>query len=52
MEKVFRNYNAIDVNAAVREHYRKMRERQTYEYVQGMHQKYLKFNSPWTYGMQ
>lgn len=46
MEKVFRNYKDIDVNAAVREHYRKMRERQTFEYVQRMQHKYLKFDKP------
>lgn len=46
MEKVFRNYKDIDVNAAVREHYRKMRERQTSEYVQRMQRKYLKFDKP------
>ena len=46
MEKVFRNYNDTDVNAAVRDHYRKMRERQTFEYVQRMQRKYLMFNKP------
>lgn len=46
MEKVFRNYNDIDVNAAVREHYRKMRAKQTFEYVQRMQRKYLKFDKP------
>jgi inositol oxygenase len=46
MEKLFRNYNDTDVNAAVRDHYRKMRERQTFEYVQRMHRKYLMFNKP------
>lgn len=46
MEKVFRNYNDTDVNAAVREHYRKMRQRQTFEYVQRMQRKYLKFDKP------
>ena len=46
MEKVFRNYKDIAVNAAVRDHYRKMRERQTFEYVQRMQRKYLKFDKP------
>ncbi|MGB5480739.1 MAG: inositol oxygenase family protein, partial [Eudoraea sp.] len=46
MEKVFRDYNKPDVNAAVRDHYRKMRERQTFEYVQEMQRKYLMFNKP------
>lgn len=46
MEKVFRNYEAPDVKTAVREHYRKMRENQTYEYVRNMHRKYLTFDKP------
>lgn len=46
MEKVFRNYEAGDVKAAVREHYRKMRKNQTYAYVQAMHGKYLTFDKP------
>lgn len=46
MEKVFRNYEAADVKTAVKEHYRKMRSRQTYDYVQRMHGKYLTFNKP------
>src|SRR5690606_35785829 len=46
MEKVFRNYNAPDVKTAVREHYRKMRKYQTYEYVQRMRQKYLTYDKP------
>ena len=33
-KKEFRNYDKLDVNAAVREHYRKMRQNQTYDYVQ------------------
>tara|TARA_Y100001933_G_scaffold152313_1_gene150774 strand:- start:335 stop:1147 length:813 start_codon:yes stop_codon:yes gene_type:complete len=45
-EKTFRNYEAVDVSAAVREHYRKMRRNQTYEYVQRMHKKYLTFDKP------
>jgi inositol oxygenase len=39
----FRNYNQGDITAAVKEHYRKMRTRQTYEYVQRMKAKYLTF---------
>jgi len=46
MEKTFRNYDASDVKSAVREHYRKMRQRQTVDYVQNMHQKYLTFDKP------
>ncbi|GJM34580.1 MAG: hypothetical protein DHS20C18_35810 [Saprospiraceae bacterium] len=46
MEKVFRNYEVLDVNAAVREHYRKMRQNQTVDYVQKMHKKYLTFDKP------
>lgn len=46
MEKTFRNYQAPDVKTAVREHYRKMRRNQTYEYVQRMHRKYLTFDRP------
>ncbi len=46
MEKIFRNYDHLDVNAAVREHYRKMRTNQTFEYVQRMHKKYLTFDKP------
>jgi inositol oxygenase len=42
----FRNYNKPDVNVAVREHYRKMRERQTFNYVQRMKAKYLTFTHP------
>ena len=45
-EKFFRNYEAPDVSAAVKEHYRKMRKNQTFEYVQNMHKKYLKFDKP------
>jgi len=44
--KTFRNYDAVDVKAAVKEHYRKMRKNQTYDYVQRMHKKYLKFDKP------
>ena len=45
-EKVFRNYEAPDVSVAVREHYRKMRSRQTVDYVRHMHGKYLTFDKP------
>lgn len=45
-EKKFRNYDQSEVTAAVREHYRKMRMYQTYEYVQRMKQKYLTFDKP------
>lgn len=45
-EKTFRNYEAVDVSAAVREHYRKMRKNQTYDYVQRMHKKYLTYDKP------
>ncbi len=46
MEKQFRNYEAPDVKTAVKEHYRKMRSRQTYDYVQRMHRKYLTYDKP------
>lgn len=46
MEKTFRNYEAPDVSAAVREHYRKMRKNQTLDYVRRMQQKYLTFDKP------
>ncbi len=46
MEKVFRNYEAPDVNTAVREHYRKMRSNQTYDYVERMQRKYLTYDKP------
>lgn len=45
-EKTFRNYDAPNVSAAVKEHYRKMRKWQTVDYVRRMHQKYLKFDKP------
>ncbi len=45
-EKTFRNYDAPTVSAAVKEHYRKMRKRQTVAYVRRMQQKYLKFDKP------
>lgn len=44
--KTFRNYEAPDVSAAVKEHYRKMRKNQTLDYVQRMHAKYLTFENP------
>ena len=44
--KTFRNYEQGDITAAVKEHYRKMRSRQTYDYVQRMKAKYLTFNRP------
>ena len=45
-KKTFRNYEAVDVSAAVKEHYRKMRKNQTVDYVQRMHKKYLTFDKP------
>ena len=45
-EKIFRNYYSSDVSAAVKEHYRKMRLNQTYDYVKRMHRKYLTFDKP------
>ncbi|MGB5553630.1 MAG: inositol oxygenase family protein [Flavobacteriaceae bacterium] len=45
-EKTFRNYEAPDVSVAVKEHYRKMRKNQTYDYVKRMHKKYLTFDKP------
>ncbi len=42
----FRNYEQGDITAAVKEHYRKMRSRQTYDYVQRMKAKYLTFDKP------
>lgn len=44
--KTFRNYDHSDVTAAVREHYRKMRMYQTYDYVQRMKTKYLTYDKP------
>ena len=46
MEKTFRNYDPLDVKSAVREHYRKMRQHQTLDYVRSMHKKYLTFDRP------
>lgn len=42
----FRNYDQGDVTAAVREHYRKMRKNQTFDYVQRMKEKYLTYDHP------
>lgn len=42
----FRNYDQGDITAAVKEHYRKMRMNQTYDYVQKMKKKYLRFERP------
>ena len=42
----FRNYEQGDITAAVKEHYRKMRSRQTYDYVQRMKKKYLTYDHP------
>lgn len=44
--KTFRNYDQGGITAAVKEHYRKMRSRQTLEYVQRMQKKYLTFDKP------
>lgn len=45
-KKSFRNYDHSDVTAAVREHYRKMRMNQTYDYVSRMKEKYLTYDKP------
>lgn len=45
-KKEFRNYDQGDITAAVKEHYRKMRSRQTFDYVQRMKQKYLTYDKP------
>ncbi|MBS1618019.1 MAG: Myo-inositol oxygenase [Bacteroidetes bacterium] len=43
----FRDYAKADtISLAVRDHYRKMRERQTVDYVQRMKKKYLTFDKP------
>ncbi len=43
----FRNYDKTDsITLAVREHYRKMRSRQTVDYVKRMKKKYLTFDKP------
>ncbi len=44
--KTFRNYDQSEDTAAVREHYRKMRSGQTFDYVQRMKAKYLKYDKP------
>ena len=44
--KTFRNYRAEDIKASVKEHYRKMRARQTVDYVERMRAKYLTFDKP------
>ncbi len=45
-EKTFRNYDQGEITAAVREHYRKMRSRQTMDYVLRMKKKYLTYDRP------
>lgn len=45
-KKEFRNYDQGEVTAAVKEHYRKMRSRQTLDYVTRMKGKYLTFDRP------
>jgi len=45
-QPTFRNYDQSNITAAVREHYRKMRSRQTYDYVRHMRTKYLTYNKP------
>ena len=42
----FRNYSTLSVDDAERDHYRKMRTSQTYDYVRRMHEKYLTFDKP------
>lgn len=44
----FRNYNQGEITAAVKEHYRKMRTKQTLDYVLAMKKKYLTFDKPMT----
>lgn len=46
VKKEFRNYDQGDITAAVKEHYRKMRQNQTFGYVQKMKRKYLTFDKP------
>ena len=48
MDKTFRDYESSNVKASVREHYRKMRSKQTVDYVESMHRKYLRFEHPMT----
>ncbi|WP_236980468.1 inositol oxygenase [Membranihabitans maritimus] len=45
-QKEFRNYDQSDATAAVREHYKKMRMYQTYDYVRAMKEKYLTYDMP------
>lgn len=45
-KKEFRNYDQGDITAAVREHYRKMRSRQTVEYNLDMRERYLTYDKP------
>ena len=46
MEQKFREFTKSDVSLAVKDHYRKMRQNQTFDYVKRMHNKYLNFNNP------
>ena len=46
MEKTFRNYEKLDIDAAVRQHYLKMRKYQTVDYVKRMQKKYLTYDKP------
>lgn len=46
VKKEFRNYNQGNITAAVKEHYRKMRLNQTYDYVERMKAKYLTYDKP------
>ena len=46
MEKVFRNYDQLNVDDAVTQHYKKMRQFQTVAYVKQMHEKYLTYSHP------
>ncbi len=45
-EKTFRNYDQSDATAAVRDHYKKMRQNQTYDYVRRMKKNYLTYDTP------
>lgn len=46
VKKEFRNYDQSDATAAVRDHYKKMRQYQTYDYVAAMKKKYLTYDMP------
>ena len=46
IKKVFRNYQDPAISKAVKEHYRKMRQQQTMQYVQQAKKKYLTFDKP------